>query len=553
MPFTNPLVAGTALVRSAINSPDYVPGVSGWAIKRDGSAEFTRLTVRSFISGRFVDVDTFSNPDRTVIDFRDGRTATLTLGCRTVLIDGLTPRVFTEQKYGPTSDLFARTLSGRWGTTPAAGVWKEFGGSTANFSVSGGFGLIVCTTTGVSRYVRLNDVVGAAVVKATVTTDTMPAGNSNSVSTVFGWQDSSNHYRARLTLNPSGAVAASITVLVNGVETTLAGPATVGAGYVAGQEWCVQAVTDGAGTLAMAAWDASTVEPGNQLTVSDTTYLTGRVGLRAFASTGATNSPTFKVSKYEVNAEWPTPPTVASSSYVYLMPTAYLGFLDVTVADWLTETLASSDPDLLSTAMNYITGGATDADYGPLYSPGRVWDVGHVDDGTRQEGADWNDYLGVTGSYPDLTIPATDNAEAHQLGCLDCSGYVRMVFGNIFGMPMALDDSADYNGLRIPRVSGDIIASGPGNVIAEGAPPVLTAIQPGDILGWDADTSNPDEEEGQIDHIGIYLGEDQDGQHRFLSSRKTANGPTLGDLGGPSIIGNGTGLYARSLRIIRRF
>lgn len=46
MPFTNPIVAGTKLVRSAIQSPDYVAGVSGWSINRDGTAEFAELLAR---------------------------------------------------------------------------------------------------------------------------------------------------------------------------------------------------------------------------------------------------------------------------------------------------------------------------------------------------------------------------------------------------------------------------------------------------------------------------------------------------------------------------
>lgn len=45
MPFQNPIVAGTALARRAIKSPDYVPGSTGWTINRDGSAEFTSLVV----------------------------------------------------------------------------------------------------------------------------------------------------------------------------------------------------------------------------------------------------------------------------------------------------------------------------------------------------------------------------------------------------------------------------------------------------------------------------------------------------------------------------
>lgn len=46
MPFTNPIVAGTTLIRESIKSPDYVAGVSGWSINRDGTAEFNDVTLR---------------------------------------------------------------------------------------------------------------------------------------------------------------------------------------------------------------------------------------------------------------------------------------------------------------------------------------------------------------------------------------------------------------------------------------------------------------------------------------------------------------------------
>lgn len=49
MSFTNPIVAGTGLVREAINSPNYVAGVSGWSINRDGSAEFSDVAARGSI------------------------------------------------------------------------------------------------------------------------------------------------------------------------------------------------------------------------------------------------------------------------------------------------------------------------------------------------------------------------------------------------------------------------------------------------------------------------------------------------------------------------
>lgn len=46
MPFSNPILGGTALVRQAINSPLYIPGVQGWSINRDGSAEFNNASLR---------------------------------------------------------------------------------------------------------------------------------------------------------------------------------------------------------------------------------------------------------------------------------------------------------------------------------------------------------------------------------------------------------------------------------------------------------------------------------------------------------------------------
>jgi hypothetical protein len=46
MPFTNPVVGGTTLIRPAIHSPDYVAGVSGWSINKDGTAEFNDVNIR---------------------------------------------------------------------------------------------------------------------------------------------------------------------------------------------------------------------------------------------------------------------------------------------------------------------------------------------------------------------------------------------------------------------------------------------------------------------------------------------------------------------------
>lgn len=51
----NVINAINALIRAAIHSPNYVAGVSGWSINKDGSAEFNNLTIRgTFMGTNFV-------------------------------------------------------------------------------------------------------------------------------------------------------------------------------------------------------------------------------------------------------------------------------------------------------------------------------------------------------------------------------------------------------------------------------------------------------------------------------------------------------------------
>jgi hypothetical protein len=45
------VVAGTTLVIPALQSPDYVPGVSGWSLNIDGSVEFASGEFRGSITG----------------------------------------------------------------------------------------------------------------------------------------------------------------------------------------------------------------------------------------------------------------------------------------------------------------------------------------------------------------------------------------------------------------------------------------------------------------------------------------------------------------------
>ena len=49
MPFSDPITAGDILIRDAIQSPNYVAGSAGWSINKDGTAEFSDITIRGLI------------------------------------------------------------------------------------------------------------------------------------------------------------------------------------------------------------------------------------------------------------------------------------------------------------------------------------------------------------------------------------------------------------------------------------------------------------------------------------------------------------------------
>ena len=52
MGFANSIIGGAAaLIRAAIKSPNYVPGAAGWTVNKDGSAEFSNLTIRGTFNG----------------------------------------------------------------------------------------------------------------------------------------------------------------------------------------------------------------------------------------------------------------------------------------------------------------------------------------------------------------------------------------------------------------------------------------------------------------------------------------------------------------------
>lgn len=479
-----------------------------------------------------------------------GVLATLTVGARTVTVRGQR-RSFTEQKR-PFRDPFDRATTAGWGSSGGGGNWSNAGGTDANYSVSGGAGVINMTTANSSRHTSVIDDITDLDARLSWSLDVMPVGAASSLALSFGYTSSTSQYRARLSVLTSGTVQLVLERESGGSTATIGALTTVGTGYVVGDVWHIRVQRQGA-TLRARAWKDGTTEPPTWThEVTDAVLGAGRVGVRGLASTGSTAVPfNFRVHDFQLySGRWPAPPVVTHTTWVRVLAEPFDGTWTTELADRIRAWARDSSPDALAYAMMYVTGAppVTDAALSGAQIAGQA-EYGPLDatTGVRIEGADFHDYMARSWTFPNGETQSAGSGEA---GCLDCSGYVRMVYGYHMGIPMVRTQGID--GTVLPRMTKEIGPSGPGVIVAQGSgsAPSTAAMRIGDVPHFDADTSDP--VAGQLDHNGIYLGVDTGGHPRFVNSRKTPNGPTLADLGGASTL-DGAGTYATSLRIIRRF
>lgn len=265
-------------------------------------------------------------------------------------------------------------------------------------------------------------------------------------------------------------------------------------------------------------------------------------GARTAVLTGP--SRTFTEPKY-------TSAKVTTDSWVRLMPQQWKEGSEKAAwfTEWFGKSLGSKDPDIFAFSMEYLEGApqkkdaqglvyAGDAQFGPL-NPG-----GSEAGDMRLEQSDFYDYLGIPYTFRDGTV---ERPEAQRLRAMDCSGFVRTVFGFRARYPLM---GKDVKGDGLPRTANGMARLSPGVPVLEltGKRPEATdRLQPGDLVFFDIDRRTGD----RLDHVGIYMGLDTDGKPRFISSREEANGPTFGDKGGTARL-DGNGFYAAGLRSAKR-
>ncbi|QNP71220.1 C40 family peptidase [Streptomyces roseirectus] len=558
-----PLVGSTAVPVKAVGASESVP--PGLASPRS-SVTFAALDASYFTPVTFGAALTATElpgtPERTEVSAGGRRVAVLTRGARTVVLKG-PRRTFLENKR-PFADVFQRTLPdltlpeasrSYWGTSPGGGSWSTTGPVDADFSVTPGLGLVALTTDYASRHATLRDGEVADVdVRATARFDKVPTGQACSYALSFGYQDTHNHYRARLSFLTTGAVQLRVEKEVADTVTALAPAMDLATGVPARTDWTIR-VRRESDRIRVKAWRTASPEPSAwAVDVTDSAFTKGRVGLRALANEGCANLPvTLQVSRFQVDAaSWAAPPSVTHDDWVRLLPSPYDGVWTPELERVVRESIGSLAPDALAYAAMFL-GGAPAVTAGAGQAAGKQVlgeaGYGYLDDrGYRYEGADFHEYMGTGWTFED---GAYTGPSPRQTGNLDCSGYTRMVYGYHLGVPLAA--SADTSGLRLPRTSRDMADHSPGVRVARtdgAAPPSAELLQPGDLVLFNAD-SGDDTTSATVDHVGIYLGLDADDRRRFVSSRKTVNGPTMSDLGGASLL-DGTGTYARTLHTVHR-
>lgn len=241
-----------------------------------------------------------------------------------------------------------------------------------------------------------------------------------------------------------------------------------------------------------------------------------------------------------------TTATINTSAWVRLLPEPWRAGAEESdwFETWFRGARQDTSPDVLAIATEYLIDAPAetdakgvrfrgDASFGPVKASGAG----------RQEQSDFYDYLGVPWTFTDSPGAQPDDS---RYGAVDCSGYVRLVFGYRLGMPLLGRNTA---GPGIPRRAYAISEFGPGVQLVPNERRRATdygVLQPGDLVFFEVE-DDPD----TLDHVGIYFGLDSEGHHRFISSRERINGPTLGDVGGTSLLDDG-GHYSTSWRSARR-
>ncbi|MFJ8001420.1 C40 family peptidase [Streptomyces sp. NPDC096310] len=315
----------------------------------------------------------------------------------------------------------------------------------------------------------------------------------------------------------------------------------------------VQAITDTPGKLRNGAEAATGEQSWERLKNPERSVLRGEDGGILATFTDGARTATLTGPSRTFDEPTNTKSRVVTEDWVRLMPEAWAEGAEKEkwFKDWFKEFFGSEEDDIFAYAFQYIEGApvkkddegvpyAGDANFGP---------VNESVAGDRLEQSDFYDYLGIPYTFRDGTVK---EPQKERYRAIDCSGFIRTVFGYRARYPLMVTDKI---GDGLPRTANGMTRSDVGvDIYKLGGPapwytrPESTSkLQPGDLVFFKMDRRTKD----RMDHVGLYLGNDTEGHQIFISSRKEVNGPTMGDQGGTSRL-DGNGFYAALMRAAKR-
>ncbi|MEU3527574.1 hypothetical protein AB0E62_27510 [Streptomyces sp. NPDC038707] len=200
------------------------------------------------------------------------------------------------------TDTFTRSVASGWGASDSGFTWTLSGGTTADYSVSGGVGAHLLPSAASSRRSILPTIAADFDVYVNVSATQLATGASLTGALVARYTDDNNLYSAQAQFSASNAVTLLLFKRVNSVETILGSYTLPGVTFAAGVFYRIRFRIRGT-LLRAKVWAADTVEPPEwHVTAVDADLPSGQwIGVRSLAVAGTTNvNPSIQYDAFQI-------------------------------------------------------------------------------------------------------------------------------------------------------------------------------------------------------------------------------------------------------------
>lgn len=186
-------------------------------------------------------------------------------------------------------DSFTRSVTDSWGTADSGHVWTTSGGAAADYDVISTYGRHIHSATSVSRISLIPGTTDRADIVASLTTAALSTGSSQFCGVIQRYSSADNLYEARVDFDTSNGITLTVRKRLAGAETVL-GTWNTSLTHTAGTYVWVRFWAHGS-SLKAKIWQDGSVEPDQwHIRATDTSHVTGQVGIKTVRNAGNTNA-----------------------------------------------------------------------------------------------------------------------------------------------------------------------------------------------------------------------------------------------------------------------